>query len=201
MFSIPGNPPIAELGGPAQRHVDVAHRRPQPRRGAAARHVPVRRESPGVLAVAGRRPDGAPLGLVARRVLRRQPRRQPPRRPSRAATWSTRTPWTSARRTCRESGHDAQPQRGAGRRTPTRDNLLRGFRGLATINQNTTEFWDLYHSIQTAFQRRFQNGFSFGANYTLGLVARREHRASDSACSTRPTARSRCAPIRRSTRN
>ncbi len=49
-------------------------------------------------------------------------------------------------------------------------NLLRGYKGLAAINQNTTEFWDLYHSIQTTFQRRFQNGFSFGANYTLGLV-------------------------------
>jgi hypothetical protein len=49
------------------------------------------------------------------------------------------------------------------------DNYLRALRGLANINQNTTEFWDTYHSIQTAFQRRFQNGFSFGANYTLGL--------------------------------
>ena len=49
------------------------------------------------------------------------------------------------------------------------DNLLRTFRGLGNINQNTTEFYDLYHSIQTAYQRRFQNGFSFGANYTLAL--------------------------------
>ena len=49
------------------------------------------------------------------------------------------------------------------------DNLLRTFRGLGSINQNTTDFWDEYHSIQTAFQRRFQNGFSFGANYTLAL--------------------------------
>jgi hypothetical protein len=49
------------------------------------------------------------------------------------------------------------------------DNALRAFKGISGINQNTTEFWDTYHSIQTAFQRRFQNGFSFGANYTLGL--------------------------------
>ena len=49
-------------------------------------------------------------------------------------------------------------------------NLLRGYKGIAAINQQTTEFWDLYHSLQTSFQRRFQNGFSFGANYTLGLV-------------------------------
>ena len=49
------------------------------------------------------------------------------------------------------------------------DNLLRTFRGLGSINQNTTDFWDEWHSIQTAFQRRFQSGFSFGANYTLAL--------------------------------
>ena len=49
-------------------------------------------------------------------------------------------------------------------------NLLRGYAGLAAINQNTTEFYDTYHSIQTSFQRRFQNGFSAGINYTLGLV-------------------------------
>jgi hypothetical protein len=47
--------------------------------------------------------------------------------------------------------------------------LLRPFAGLGNINQNTTEFYDTYHSIQTAFQRRFQSGFSFGVNYTLGL--------------------------------
>jgi hypothetical protein len=49
------------------------------------------------------------------------------------------------------------------------DNLLRAFPGLGNINQNTTDFWDTYHSIQTSFQRRFQGGFSAGINYTLGL--------------------------------
>jgi hypothetical protein len=48
-------------------------------------------------------------------------------------------------------------------------NLLRPFRGLGNIEQNTTEFSDTYHSIQTSFTRRFRNGFSFGANYTMGL--------------------------------
>ncbi len=48
-------------------------------------------------------------------------------------------------------------------------NLLRTYQGLANINQNTTDFWDTYHSIQTSLQRRFQNGFSAGINYTLGL--------------------------------
>jgi hypothetical protein len=48
-------------------------------------------------------------------------------------------------------------------------NLLRPYRGLGNIEQNTTEFSDTYHSIQTSFTRRFRNGFSFGANYTMGL--------------------------------
>jgi hypothetical protein len=66
------------------------------------------------------------------------------------------------------------------------------YKGLAAINQNTTDFWDLYHSIQTTFQRRFQNGFSFGANYTLGLVldgntglTRRLQHAADGTVSVR----------------
>ena len=74
VFSIPGNPPIASSGGPSQQQSDVAHERHQARRGAAARHLPVRREGAGLVAVAARRPDGAPVGVVARRLLRRQPR-------------------------------------------------------------------------------------------------------------------------------
>ena len=48
-------------------------------------------------------------------------------------------------------------------------NLLKPYRGLSNINQNTTEFQDTYHSIQTNFNRRFRNGFSFGVNYVLSL--------------------------------
>ena len=48
-------------------------------------------------------------------------------------------------------------------------NLLRSYKGLANINQNTTEFWDTYHSLQASLNRRFRNGFSFGANYTYGI--------------------------------
>ncbi len=48
-------------------------------------------------------------------------------------------------------------------------NLLRPYRGLGSINQNTTDFWDLYHSLQMSLNRRFRNGFSFGANYTYGI--------------------------------
>src|SRR5207244_9312913 len=48
-------------------------------------------------------------------------------------------------------------------------NLLRTYRGLGNINQNTMEFQDTYHSIQSNFNRRFRNGFSFGFNYVLSL--------------------------------
>jgi hypothetical protein len=48
-------------------------------------------------------------------------------------------------------------------------NLLRPYRGLSTINENTTDFWDLYHSLQMSLSRRLRNGFSFGANYTWGI--------------------------------
>ncbi len=49
------------------------------------------------------------------------------------------------------------------------DNLLRPYRGLASINKQTTDFHDMYHSIQTSFNRRFRNGVQFGVNYTLGI--------------------------------
>ena len=49
------------------------------------------------------------------------------------------------------------------------DNVLRAFRGLGNINQYTTDYWDEWHSIQTSLNRRFQNGFSAGVNYTLAL--------------------------------
>ncbi len=48
-------------------------------------------------------------------------------------------------------------------------NLLRPYRGLSNINENVTDFWDLYHSLQLSANRRFRNGLSFGANYTWGI--------------------------------
>jgi hypothetical protein len=48
-------------------------------------------------------------------------------------------------------------------------NLLRPYQGLGSISQNTTEFYDTYHSIQVSLNRRFRNGFSIGANYTYGI--------------------------------
>jgi hypothetical protein len=51
----------------------------------------------------------------------------------------------------------------------TIDNLLRPYAGFGNINQQTTEFWDTYHSLQTSLNRRFRNGFAFGVNYTYGI--------------------------------
>ncbi len=48
-------------------------------------------------------------------------------------------------------------------------NLLRPYQGLGGISQNTTEFWDTYHSIQISVTRRYSHGFSIGANYTRGI--------------------------------
>jgi len=75
----------------------------------------------------------------------------------------------------------------------TIDNLLRPYRGLGAINQNTTDFHDLYHSMQVALNRRFRNGFLFGVNYTYGIsfsgntgLQKRLQHASDGSVSVRP---------------
>ena len=48
-------------------------------------------------------------------------------------------------------------------------NLLRPYPGLGGIEQNTTDYWETYHSMQFSLNRRFRNGFSFGTNYTWGI--------------------------------
>jgi len=48
-------------------------------------------------------------------------------------------------------------------------NALKPFLGLANIAQNSPDFHDLYHSLQISLNRRYRNGFSFGANYTYGI--------------------------------
>jgi hypothetical protein len=64
-------------------------------------------------------------------------------------------------------------------------NLLRPFPGLSVISQNTTNFYDTYHSIQIRVNRRFSHGLLFGVNYTrqlsfvgnTGLVQQIQHGA------------------------
>jgi len=70
--------------------------------------------------------------------------------------------------------------------------LLRPFRGFAGIEENQTEFWDTYHSLQFNVNRRFAGGFSFGANYTYGIslkgntgLNRRLQHAADGTISVR----------------
>ena len=74
-----------------------------------------------------------------------------------------------------------------GARAPARytTNLLRPYRGLSNITQQTTTFHDTYHSIQTSFNRRFRNGLAFGANYTLEPVADGQHRPAAAAAARR----------------
>ena len=63
--------------------------------------------------------------------------------------------------------------------------LLRPYRGYAQVSEKWTDFYQTSDSIQTAFNRRFRDGVSFGVNYTLGLrfnsntftPVRLEHRA------------------------
>ena len=47
--------------------------------------------------------------------------------------------------------------------------LLRPIRGYANIDQQWQEFERTYHSMQFSATRRFQNGVSFGGNYTLSM--------------------------------
>src|SRR5262249_32491370 len=48
-------------------------------------------------------------------------------------------------------------------------NLLRPYPGYNIIAQQTTNFWDTYHSLQFTLNRRYRNGYAFGINYTRGL--------------------------------
>ena len=62
---------------------------------------------------------------------------------------------------------------GAQRRSPARRAARRTCcgrtAGFSNINQNTTEFHDTYHSIQTNFNRRFRNGFASASTTSLSL--------------------------------
>jgi outer membrane receptor protein involved in Fe transport len=61
------------------------------------------------------------------------------------------------------------PQTVPGAGAYTQTNLLRAYKGLGSIQQQATQWQDTYHSIQSNFNRRFRNGFSFGVNYVLSL--------------------------------
>ena len=53
--------------------------------------------------------------------------------------------------------------------TAISNNLMRGFQGYGNVNLFWNRGWRTYHSLQLSFQRRFQNGLSFGFNDTIGL--------------------------------
>ena len=197
----PGQPADRELRGPAQRH--AADRRPGPQHPAepAAGDVPVRGEGAGTVAVAGGRAARAAVGHGHRPVVRRQPRLQPD---GRASGRLDRQPELDRPRhglPAEESGYRRRAPSTVPGATALTTNLLRPYQGLANINQNTTEFWDTYHSLQASLNRRFRNGFSFGANYTYGISYKGNTRPAVAASSTTRTAASSCATTRPSTRS
>ena len=68
-----------------------------------------------------------------------------------------------------EPGHDARGQHDAGR-DGAADELLRAIRGYGSITLQWQRGWRTFHSLQLSFQRRFQNGISFGFNDTIGAL-------------------------------
>ena len=145
VFSIPGNPPIATprtcaTGSCSRRSGTGLSPQPVPATG----YLPVRREGAGVLAVAGGVQKSLPWAMR--------------RSTSRTSATTATTAWAASRAARR------QPERGGLRRCLSaaepgpdadqhvpgdnthHDNLLCRIRGLGNINQNTTEFWDTYHS-------------------------------------------------------
>jgi hypothetical protein len=58
--------------------------------------------------------------------------------------------------------------------TAVTNNLMRGFKGYGNINLFWNRGWRTYHSLQVSFQRRFQNGLSFGFNDAIGLSDRQQ---------------------------
>ena len=53
-------------------------------------------------------------------------------------------------------------------------NLMRAIPGYSTITMQMNRGWRTYHSIQLSFNRRFQNGLSFGFNDTMSLYDKQQ---------------------------
>ena len=168
VFSIPGNPPDRQRAGPAQRSVAERrrHRRPEDDWRARARDLPVRREGAGIVAVAGRRADGAALGgildvsYVGNHGYNRLGGLQ-------GGTTVNLNAVDIGAAYLRSNQDTTQTSTVPGANTI--DNPLRTYSGLGNINQNTTDFHDTYHSIQANLNRRFRDGFAFGVNYTYSI--------------------------------
>ena len=165
----PGQPADRRLRGPSLRHAAD----PRPRASASCRtrswsRSSTRRRCRRSGSGSGRAARAA-VGHGHRPVVCRQPRLQPD---GRASGWLDRQPELDRHRhglPAAEPGSDQGREHRARRDGAWPTNLLRPYQGLANINQNTTEFWDTYHSLQASLNRRFRNGFSFGANYTYGI--------------------------------
>ena len=136
-------------------------------RAAAAGH-PVRRGSGHVVSVEYGRADDAPVVLVARHRARRAARDAPALRIVGRGRADQRDRLRGGV-PAGEPGSDACSERHPGRDRRFRRMCLRPYRGYGAIFQNQTRLHNESESIQTSFNRRFQNGFSFGLNYTYGI--------------------------------
>ena len=134
------------------------------RPGADRAGVLLRLEAAVRHAVEPRVPDGAPVGVVDRRLVRRTPLVQRARRPA------ERQPGADQHHRPRR---DAQGERVRIRRRRPARRCRTTCCGRTAATTNIQFQWGrferTYHSIQTNFNRRFRNGVSFQVNWTLGL--------------------------------
>ena len=168
VFSIPGNPPVATATDLRNGHLSTLGQGARPAAGAGAGHLPVQRAGPVVVAVEGRFPEIAPVRDGRRRVMY-VGNHGYNRLGSLQGGTQHRNPVDFgaaylAKNQDPTLGAAAYPGQSA-----YTTNLLRPYVGFSTIGQNTTNFYDTYHSIQVTVNRRFGRGFSFGAAYTYGI--------------------------------
>jgi hypothetical protein len=192
VFSIPGNPPIATSVD--LRNGQLQNLNPQSSflPGPGMTIVPVRRESTCVGSVGVGIQKTLPWASVVdvsyvgnHGYNRLGASERQPGQPERDST--------SGRPTCRRTRTRPSVRRPCRAKAPTRPICCAPTAVWATSTQQLTEFHDTYHSIQSNFNRRFRNGFSFGANYTLslsftgntGLTKRLQHNADGSILDAR----------------
>ena len=148
---------------------DARQRRPGHRRPPVAQPVHLPGRHPEVVPVERRRAEDAALVHDLRHLLRRTAQlghaERGPRRRRRSAQCAR-----LRRRLSPPANQDPTraPSSVPGA-TALPVELLRPYRGYAQISEKWTDFYQTSDSIQTAFNRRFRDGVSFGVNYTFGL--------------------------------
>ena len=136
---------------------------------AGALGVQARHEAAVVDAVERRRADGAAVGHVARRGVRRPAQLQHvPGREHQRGRFRRGVP-------AGEPGSDARVEHDAGRDGRVQTTRCAPIRGYGSDHHAAGSAAGARTTrIQLSFQRRFQNGFSFGFNDTIGLYDRQQ---------------------------